>query len=210
MDWPCLWNCEDFPDRLWPLLSSLASVDTSPWIWLGVEIVGSQSWYIPFHSPISIPHRYRDWLNTKLMRTRTICLKDQKLLELGVIIRINKAKALWQKRTTIKRGKKSLCSKNEECKGSTALAVTYSMCHYWDSQTLHSSVPLYFTEVLTQRACLNRNEVSTCRAGAAQGHLQIHPYGQSVHVHRDRDLMESGDEIYFQFAHSLGIDTPFV
>lgn len=63
--------------------------------------------------------------------------------------------------------------------------------------------------MLSQRACLKRNELFTCRAGAAQG-MRSSTYRQSVRVHKDRDLMEAGDEIYCQLAHGSGIGIPFV
>lgn len=79
------WDCEHFLGRLWLLLSSLASthpssnpVLTSPWMCLGEETVASQSWHISFHGLISMPHRDRHWPGTKLLRNRTLCLKDPK------------------------------------------------------------------------------------------------------------------------------------
>lgn len=209
MDWPCLWDCEDFPDRLWPLLSSLASVHTSTWM-LGVEIVGSQGWYISFHSPISMLHRDRYWLGTKLLKNRTLCLKDQKLPELGVIIRLHRAKARWPRNKVYYKKKKKMARQWEwGVLRSTAPALTDSMCHCRDSWILRSPAPVGFMGVLSQRACLKRNELFTCRAGAAQG-MRSSTYRQSVRVHKDRDLMEAGDEIYCQLAHGSGIGIPFV
>lgn len=34
--------------------------------------IGSQGWYIFFHSPISMPHRDRYWLGTKLLKNRNL------------------------------------------------------------------------------------------------------------------------------------------
>lgn len=161
-------------------------------------------WCISFHNPISMLHRNRYWLGTELLKNRTLCLEDQKLPELGVIIRIHRAQTLLHgDKDYYKKKKKWHCFENEEFWG-------HQLQHSWIPCVTNDTVenftalpPVGFMDMLSQRALRKRNEVSPTGLGLLKA-WRSSTYMQSACVHKDRDQMEAGDEVNLLMVRGLG------